>query len=141
VREATPSALQPTEREWECQKTGRAAEIFPEKRKDQHFEETERKIRMQKHRQILEKRNVFSRLDMQSVAVSVVKGGMVSVGATTGGVAGCVGGGGTGAAVGFCLAGPAGAAVGYLFGLGFGTLGGALGGGLATQKVVSRLGI
>ena len=94
-----------------------------------------------KHRQILEKRNVFSQLDMQSVAVSVVKGGMVSVGATTGGVAGCVGGGGAGAAVGFCLAGPAGAAVGYLFGLGFGTLGGALGGGLATQKVVSRLGI
>jgi hypothetical protein len=98
---------------------------------------------MQKHNQehIMEKHSVVGRVELQSMASGALKGGMISIGATTGGVAGCVGGGGTGAAVGFCLAGPAGAAVGYLFGLAIGSLGGALGGGLATQKVVSRLGI
>jgi hypothetical protein len=76
-----------------------------------------------------------------SVVPTIFKGGAVAAGATTGGVAGCAAGGGTGAFVGFCLGGPLGAAVGYLFGLGVGALGGALGGGMATQKVLSLLGI
>jgi hypothetical protein len=79
--------------------------------------------------------------NLQPVVSVLIKGGLVSAGATTGGVAGCVGGGGTGAAFGFCLAGPPGAAVGYLFGLGSGALIGALGGGLATRKVAGKLGI
>jgi hypothetical protein len=78
---------------------------------------------------------------LQAVVPGLLKGSLVSVGATTCGVAGCVGGGGTGAAVGFCVGGPAGAAVGYLFGLAAGALGGSLGGGLATQKIIGRLGI
>jgi hypothetical protein len=87
----------------------------------------------------LEPRGVSSGWSLQPAAPDLLMCGLVSVGATTGGVAGCVGGGGTGAAVGFCLGGPAGAAVGYLFGLGVGALGGALGGGLATRKVISKL--
>jgi hypothetical protein len=79
--------------------------------------------------------------NLQPVVPGLLKGSLVSLGATAGGVAGCVGGGGTGAAVGFCVGGPGGAAVGYLFGLAAGALGGALGGGLATRKVISRLGI
>lgn len=76
---------------------------------------------------------------LHSVVPDVFKRGLVSLGATIGGVAGCVGGGGSGAALGFCLGGPPGAAVGYLLGLGAGTLGGGLGGGLATRKVISKL--
>ena len=79
--------------------------------------------------------------DLQRAAPELLKGGVVSAGATVGGVAGGVGGAGTGAAVGFCLAGPPGAAVGYLCGLGVGALGGMLGGGLATRKVINKLGI
>jgi hypothetical protein len=77
--------------------------------------------------------------DLQRAAPELLKGGVVSAGATAGGVAGGVGGAGAGAAVGFCLAGPAGAAVGYLCGLGAGALLGALGGGLATREVISKL--
>jgi hypothetical protein len=40
---------------------------------------------------------------LHSVVPDVFKRGLVSLGATIGGVAGCVGGGGSGAALGFCL--------------------------------------
>lgn len=95
----------------------------------------------EKQRDNTERSGAANRWDLRPIVPCLVKGGLVSAGATTGGVAGCVGGGGTGAAFGFCLGGPPGAAVGYLCGLGSGALIGALGGGLATQKVVSKLGI
>ena len=94
-----------------------------------------------KNRYLMDGRDASNGWDLNPIVPCVLKGGLVSAGATTGGVAGCVGGGGTGAAVGFFVAGPAGAAVGYLFGLGAGALGGALGGGLATRKAISKLGI
>ena len=124
-------------------KIKRKTDFFSEKQTDGRFIKGEMRYHMQGHRlgDNFDYSGVSSGCNLQPVAAGLMKDGLVCLGATSGGVAGCVGGAGTGAAAGFLVAGPPGAAVGYLFGLGAGALGGALGGGLATQKVISRLGL